>query len=326
MNSTVETWLRPVCGVLNFSGVGLNVALMGFIYLKIKHPLWFHILTLNLALACITASFTFGVECIIGNLTTSSACQTYTLFYASSILTQVYSVMAIAIGHFVQVQFLIRIHNRTAYFICALVWIVPAIVTSSVSIFSAMYSMGGGVYCFFQFDSIVMVSWIAPSLLISFLVALACYIRVFYVSWMLSKETASSAQSFDRSKEMAGRMASRFVSLLAILFICWSPLGIASLYEWWVAPATLSLQISVAIFGSFHSVLVPTVYGYYIHEGNLRELRIRLVVPYSPRREAMTSSSSPRMPKKLYTPETGVHDWHRHNPNNNLLSPTSIVN
>lgn len=311
----------------------MNLYLLWFIYRKLKAIQAFHILVGNLASACAIMSFTCGVECLLGFIDGNfyggdAACAAEAYFHISSILAQFFSTSAIAGCHYLIGTWQFRVRNRAAYAISTIIWVVCITVTLALSVISPPYLMSNGIYCFFDFNSPAIAYWLVPGLGLCLLSTSFFYIRIFTESWRLSKVTASSAQSFDKSKQLAVKLAVSSFSLVFITFVGWSPAAVTTGYEWAVGRATQVLVTAVGIFGTLHSVMIPLAYGYFIHRAHTRSNEITRVfsrnsppvaTPRGSRQQqqkrlayAAQQMIVPESPDTITSPST--HNWSLHVP------------
>jgi len=219
----------------------------------------------------------------------------------SSILTQFFCVAGIAIRSYLLVVRKYDLAVRLALKITASVWVTCIVLTGLFSLFSPIYLMSNGTYCFFGFSSFAIAGWLLPGLVLALGVMTVCYYKI----WKEFKKTTAIMETalriLRRKSEMTdpeteidletpGDMSSppkkapstflrsftenarrdishvhvarRSALFIAVLLLGWGFAAVTAIFELTVGHATEWLVTAVGVGGVSHSWWVPIMYAY----------------------------------------------------------------
>jgi len=275
------------------------------------------ILISGLCSGCLLMSVTCGTQCLLsmihgrfygGDL----ACQIEAIAHVSSILTQFFCVAGIAIRSYLLVVRKYDLATSLALKITVSVWVVCIVLTGLFSLFSPIYLMSNGTYCFFGFSSFAIAGWLLPGLVVALGVMCVCYCRIWQefkrttlimeaalrilgprAEDSCSGEATPSTRGTSRSTasrsltENARRdishvaVARRSALFIVILLLGWGFAAVTAIYELTVGQATEWLVTAVGVGGVSHSWWVPIMYAYTsdFHKKTMKKLFGWMLIP-----------------------------------------------
>jgi hypothetical protein len=151
------------------------------------------VLVFGLCSACLWMSLTCGMQCLLSVIARcffggDLACKFEAFFHVSAIVTQFFMDTAIAMRVYVEVVHGKHMSVRQAVWTVIVIWVVCIGVTLLCSIYSPIYIMTAGTYCFFGFGSAAIAYWLVPALGLA-LGAMAFYFYKTYRTFRQSQET-----------------------------------------------------------------------------------------------------------------------------------------
>jgi len=279
----------------NYVGVFLCGVLMYSVSINPKKTAT-DILIAGLCSGCLLMSITCGTQCLVnviygkfygGEL----ACQIEAIAHVSSILTQFFCVAGIALRSYLLVVRKYDLPVKVACWCTVTIWSLCCLLTGLFSLFSPIYLMSNGTYCFFGFSSFAIAGWLVPGLIIALGVMTFCYYKI----WCEFRRTGLILEAAmiimnnsqggvelapmdedgrDRSKTRTMQLdavrrdishiqvARRSAWFIAILLVGWGFAAITAVYELSVGNATEWLVTAVGVGGVSFSWWVPLTYAY----------------------------------------------------------------
>lgn len=120
--------------------------------------------------------------------------------------------------------------------------------------YSRIYLVPSGTFCFYEFDSPVIVYWFTPIMV----TALGCMCYWYFSIFITTKRILDAAGSSD---DTPVKLAKKSVVYVLIFAGGWLPAVIYCFYAVSVHGNVQAFDITVGVFGSLHSDVVPLVYG-----------------------------------------------------------------
>lgn len=255
-------------------GFILCVALI-WILLKTRRKTSADILISYLCLNCILFSVPWIILCTLrwqqgqkqgqrqgSNDENPTACWWESFAYLSAAIQQFYAIAFIAFRHYYTVILFHRKEISVRLSACVVVvWCVMCeFITYGCSAISTSVSTTSGEYCWFDWQSPVIVYWAVPSWVLTIIITMGCYGRIF----VIANRTNQAIQSIfyvsgtpTHSLEIA-RYSFVFVW---IYLVGWSPLFITCLYAGSNAMVPSALDRALGICCGIHSMAVPIAYA-----------------------------------------------------------------
>lgn len=302
----------------NYVGVFLCAVLMYSVQTNPKKTST-DILIAGLCSGCLLMSITCGTQCLVNVVHGKfyggpTACQIEAIAHVSSILTQFFCVAGIALRSYLLVVRKYDLSVSTASKCTFAVWFLCCLLTGLFSLFSPIYLMSNGTYCFFGFSSFAIAGWLVPGLIIALGVMIFCYYKIWRefrrtglileAAMMMigqnSKATIELTPMDDDSSSGRGRsktktaqldavrrdishiqVARRSALFVIILLLGWGFAAITAIYELSVGHATEWLVTAVGVGGVSFSWWVPLTYAYTSewHKSSMKKLFGWMCIP-----------------------------------------------
>lgn len=221
----------------------------------------------QLCIGCIMMSIPCGIQCAVNLFSFKGvfqggkiACQLEGFFHVSAIWMQFVATGLIA-WNFHNVILNRRIISlKKAFIISLTVFIFAEVSIAVLGHYSELLMMPSGAYCFYEFDSPVML-FLIGTLLICTCLIIYWYRRIY--KEVKSTETKvrpkhTSQEETNRENQMT--VALVFTLYIAILFFGWFPALIGTIYELVTGSMSEYLDTLVGVDGSLHSLAIPIVY------------------------------------------------------------------
>jgi hypothetical protein len=205
-------------------------------------------------------SLTCGSQCIVNVVHGyfyggSIACWLEAWFHVSGILMQFFCVTLMGIRNYLTILRRYTMSVSQAVVAVVFVGVTCFAVTFALATVSKLYLVMNGTYCFYRFDSPAILMWLVPALFLAVLTLVFCYTRIYlYTRMIMDAAEMSNASSV--------RIAKRMFLFVITLLIGWTTAVVTAVYELFYGNAVESLVTAVGVAGTFHTLLVPLVYGY----------------------------------------------------------------
>ncbi len=255
----------------NYTGVIL-CAITIWVVIFNKKRLISDIFICGLASGCLTMSITCGTQCLLNLIANrfygnTIACQIEAIAHISSVLTEFFCVMAIGIGTYYKVVHQKTIQQSSALKIIIMVWFVCTFFTYITSLFSPIYLMSAGTYCFFAFSSFAIAGWLVPCLIIALTVMIISHIKImkFFhqnASKVNAPQLGNKTKLTSQQDIWIKQFQWRSTLFMIILLIGWGFAAVTVVYEFTVGEASEWLVTAVGVGGVSFSWWVPLVFLY----------------------------------------------------------------
>jgi hypothetical protein len=217
----------------------------------------------GLCFGCLIMSVTCGSQCL-ANVAHgyffggSIACWLEAWFHVSGILMQFLCVTLMGVRNYLTV---VRGYTMSVYqsvVVAVVVCVTCFAVTFALATVSDLYLVMNGTYCFYRFDSPAILMWLVPALSLAALTVVFCYTRIYLHARMIMHATENVQLTEITSVQIAKRM---FLFVITLV-IGWGTMAATAVYEYYYGSAVEALVTAVGVGGTFHTLLVPLVYGY----------------------------------------------------------------
>ncbi len=224
----------------------------------------------GLASGCLTMSLTCGTQCLLNLIANrfyggEIACQIEAIAHISSVLTEFFCVMALGICTYYRVVHQKTIEQVTALKIVILIWVTCTIFTLITSLFSPIYLMSAGTYCFFAFSSFAIAGWLVPGLIIALVTMFVAHIKImrFFSNAIATQMYAPNHKNLITQQDIWIRQFQwRSTLFMIILLIGWGFAAVTVIYELVVGESSEWLVTAVGVGGVSFSWWVPLVFLY----------------------------------------------------------------
>lgn len=253
---------------LNIIGIILCILLIR--YLLIKHnKSSSDIFIIGLCSGCIWMSITCAGECLLSVINnefygSNLACWIEALFHVSGILVQFFNVTLLNLRNYlIIIKLKSDISINSSILIVIIVWFISVVGTIIFGIFSPIYLVSNGTYCFYEFKSLAILGWLVSMLLLSIIIMIFVAINIFIYLRKHTKNIekfSSNNSNYDTNLHI--KTLKRNLLFICVIFIGWHMAGVSALYEYFYNTATENMVTAVGVFGTWHTVAVPLAYGY----------------------------------------------------------------
>jgi hypothetical protein len=249
----------------------------------------------GLCFGCLFFSLTCGSQCFANIVHGyfyggSIACWLEAWFHVSGILTQFICVTLMGIRNYLTVLRKYSITVRQAILAVGVVVTSCFAISFALATVSELYLVMNGTYCFYRFDSPAILMWLVPMLLLATLTVIFCYTRIYLHARLVMRATANLQA---RATTSSIRIAKRMFLFVVTLVIGWTTMVATAIYEYHYGKnADQALVTAVGVTGTFHTLLVPLVYGY-TNIYHRRAIYCCSRVPEGHGRRSSTESSTP---------------------------------
>lgn len=238
-----------------------------------------------LLLGCLLMGLPCATQCFINRVNDENrfefgwtACWWEAYFHLAAIQMQFFGVALVAGHHYFSVVWRKSLSVSWAILISLSVFVCCAGGTYAMGTISEVVLMPAGAYCFYTFTSPLIKFWFTPGMLLALVLVCFFYARIFCFVAETDKKVAPMQQqqpspsSFARptadtrpgsAQTVPKRVvfAKRTVVYVLVFLAGWGPAVVACIYTVWTGELTQELDITLAMFGSLHTVAVPLVYG-----------------------------------------------------------------
>jgi hypothetical protein len=140
------------------------------------------------------------------------------------------------------------------------IWIVSVGGTIALGIKSSIYLMPAGVFCFFQWDSAVILFWLVPWLFVAICTLVLGFVGLVCVG-VKSHSAIHRQENSQRSACIYGwGLSIRAFLFVGILMVGWIPCAIAAFLQYTQGHTSEALIVLIGVCGTLHSVLVPLAF------------------------------------------------------------------
>jgi hypothetical protein len=166
----------------NYVGVLFCAVLMYSVFTNPKKKA-IDVMISGLCSGCLFHSLTCGTQCLLSMIHGrfyggELACQFQAIAHISSILTQFFCVAGIAVCSYLLIVRNRDLEIKLAFKITVSIWVTCTVLTGLFSLFSPIYLMSNGTYCFFGFSSFAIAGWLLPGLVVALGVMAVCYYKI----------------------------------------------------------------------------------------------------------------------------------------------------
>ncbi len=253
----------------NYLGVGLCIALI-VVVLKNETRITSDIFVCGLASGCLTMSLTCAIQCSI-NMAADRfyggdiACQIEAIAHISSVLTEFFCVMLITANMYRSVVLEKELEQWTAVKMVIAIWLGCTFITCIASLFSPIYLMSAGTYCFFAFSSFAIAGWLVPGLIFSLTTMIMCHVKIMkHFKQMLPIAgivKLHGPTQLTRSQDLwTVQFQWRSTLYIIALLLGWGFAAITTVYELCVGRANEWLVTAVGVGGVTFSWATPLIY------------------------------------------------------------------
>ncbi len=230
----------------------------------------------SLCSGCAMLSFTCGTQCLINRIFNrfyggDIACQMEAIFHISSVLVEFFSVALMTWAYSVTILHPQKqISNKWAWKCIAVVWILCITVTSLGSLFSPIYLMSAGTYCFFGFTSFEIALWLVPGLIIALITMCVYHVKVlreFKAMILTTRATHNQMMIMNSTTPISsmnlwlGQFKWRSTLFIIILLLGWGFAAVTTIVELTIGKAPEWLVTAVGVGGVSFSWWAPIAYA-----------------------------------------------------------------
>ncbi len=186
-----------------------------------------------------------------------NACFWEAFFHISAIIVQFFSIMLNGIIVYLGCvkQYIISVF--WSRILLVLIWIIAEIGTYIFATHSKFGLLPSGAYCFNYFNSPMIVYWFVPLMIIALGVLLFCYISIF-----LKARDSDRRFLRENSESISIQMAKKTSIYFFNFLFGWIFAVIACISALVTGNITETQDVLVGLFGTFHSIAVPLLYGF----------------------------------------------------------------
>ncbi len=222
-------------------------------------------------LGCVVLSISCAIQCQTNLLEEQNRfmggdywCTVQALIHVSAIAVQFLSVSAVALRLYLLIMHRAVIKNIKAIQACIIFWVIGTGYTIAIGTRSDAVLMPSGTYCFYNFTSPVIMTWLLPLLCISISCVTYCYIKILLVNNRSIKESNKNVDA--KRYAQTQKLTRRVVLYIFVLVSGWVMIFIVAIYELITGTSSQEFDIVFAIMASVHSTAVPIAYGLFHSE------------------------------------------------------------
>lgn len=287
-----KAWFWIIYLTLNYAGSILCLLILWSLWALRDRIKPHDIFTGCLLLGCLLMGIPCASQCLINRVYGNDrfeygwrACWWEAYFHLEAIQMQFFGVTLVAGCHYFNVVHRKSPSIRSSLLVALGVIVCCAVGTYLMGTISEVVLMPAGAYCFYKFSSPLIVYWFTPGMLAALACVTVFYIGIFRFVMVTDKKVAPmlapTPPTFSRSPPAAERRGSaqhspthpkrlvfaRRTSIYVLIFLLgWGPAVVACLYTVRTGTLTEALDITLAMFGSAHTLAVPLVYGYHTRQ------------------------------------------------------------
>ncbi len=257
----------------NYMGV-LLCGMVMFIVARNRERSASDILVCGLSSGCLTMSITCGTQCLLNVVAGrfyggDIACQLEAIAHISAVLTEFFCVMSISINMHLAMVHNAPIQQKTAFLLVIMIWIICIVVTGLASLFSPIYLMSAGTYCFFAFSSFAIAGWLVPGLIIALSIMMIRHVQTmqYFAKMIPEKANLPIVKLKGRQSHMTnhqdlwlGQFQWRSTLYIISVLLGWGFAAIATIYELTVGRTNEWLVTAVGVGGVSFSWISPLIF------------------------------------------------------------------